>query len=200
MTITRAGLYLSAALWLAACASTSVVNVWQNPQYAGPPIKKLLVVAALKDAGVRRSAEDEFVSQLAAKGVSAVASYSLLPMTEKPDKAQIRKAVETAGADGILVVRPVRVTKETAYTPGAYYPGPYGYRGFYGYYAGGWAYAPPSAYQYEVITVETNLWRTAPEEMVWSATTETVQPSNLNEEIKRFAGLIIDKLASTKLI
>jgi len=188
---------------LASCASTKLVNVWEEPKYSGGPFKRVLVVGVSGNYTTRRSFEDEFVQQLRAKGVEAVASYTLIPAAGKTEEDKLRQAVSASAADAVLMSRLTRLEKETQYSPGyvTAMPG-YGYHSsFYGFYSSAWTYyTPPQVYQYDVYTIETNLWQVAGESLIWSATTETFDPGDEEKEIKAFAQIIIGSLAERNLI
>ena len=62
---------------LSACALTPrVSNTWRANDYAGPALRKLMVVGVGVDGASRRSFEDALTQALQANGVEAIASYS----------------------------------------------------------------------------------------------------------------------------
>ena len=81
-------------------------------------------------------------------------------------------------------------------------PGPgYGY-GWYGPYAGwysGW-YATPLVTQYDVVIVETSLFDAKTKRLVWSATSQTVDPASVQKEAPAFADTIIGALQKAGLL
>jgi hypothetical protein len=185
------------ALALGACASTTLESVWKQPDYAGPAVRKVMVMGVSEDATIRRAFEDEFSGQLRARGLEAVPSYTEIPADGKVDREQIRRALGRVGADSVLITRLVRLEKETVVTPAVYSPA---YTGsFYGYYGNAWTYQP-SVYQYNVATVETNLWNVASEQMIWSATTRTFDPERIRNELPEFSRLLVDSLAGSGLL
>ncbi|MGL6108953.1 MAG: hypothetical protein ACRC2B_02520, partial [Rubrivivax sp.] len=62
----RRATLIACALVLAGCAAPTVVNTqWSNPQYAGkPPMRSILVMGITKDPTNRRNFEDQMVAQL----------------------------------------------------------------------------------------------------------------------------------------
>ncbi|HEY6948485.1 MAG TPA: hypothetical protein VI297_06675 [Gemmatimonadales bacterium] len=63
------------AVTVAACASSSrLVDTWVRPDYAGGPMRSMLVLVVRRDPVRRRIWEDAFVSALAEKGVQATPS------------------------------------------------------------------------------------------------------------------------------
>jgi hypothetical protein len=84
------------------CSSSVLVNVWNDPSYHDPPLKKILVIAIRKDAVQRRIWEDAFTSEFSRQGVKAISSYSLFP-DALPDTDQVVGTVLKNGFDGILI-------------------------------------------------------------------------------------------------
>ena len=187
-------LVVAAVAVLGACASTSLVNQWKSPEFAGPPVRKVLVLGVTEQAGVRRVFEDEFAVQLRAAGVDAVPSYTIIPEDGKADRDVLEKAVQDLGADGVLVTRLVKSEQKTQITPGYYGPAPT--MGFYGWYSAAWIgyYEPPMVYQYDVVTAETSLYSPPQSRLVWSGTTETFSPQDVKKETQGFAKVIIGAL------
>jgi hypothetical protein len=87
------------------CASTTLVNQWKSTEFAGAPLRKVMVVAVSTQASVRRVFEDEFASRLKAAGVVAVPSYTVIAEDGRAEQAVLEKAVQDLGADGVLVTR-----------------------------------------------------------------------------------------------
>jgi hypothetical protein len=112
------------ALTLAACASTELINQWSNPAYTSPSFKKIMVIGVTKQAGIRRTFEDEFVAQLKAAGVSAIPSYLYIPQDGPVGEAVLKQALKEAGADAVMITRLVGVQKKTEIAPGYYPPDP----------------------------------------------------------------------------
>jgi hypothetical protein len=136
-------LALAVALSLAACAaSTKIVNQWVSPDYISPRFRKIMVIGVSKQASIRRTFEDEFVTQLKAAGVEAVPSYLYIPEDGQVDESRLQAAVKQAGADAVIITRLVRIEKKTEVSPAFYQPGPFG---FYGGYSAAWRgyYEPP---------------------------------------------------------
>jgi hypothetical protein len=187
-----------------ACAtSTKLVNVWQDPAFTGGPMKKIIVLGLGSDGAMSQNFEDIFAAELKRRGVEAVPGHTLLPQDPPPTREAMERAAKTVGADGFLVARLVKTDKETQYSPGfspTAVPGVGSYNNFYGYYSAAVTYAPPVAYQYEVVTVETNLWDVSTDKLVWAGTTQTFAPGSVSQEAPGFAKLIINSLAERKLI
>jgi hypothetical protein len=191
-------------LLLAACASsTKLVNVWQDPAYSAGPFKKIIVLGLGSDGGMSQTFENIFAAELKRHGVEAIPGNTLLPPDQQASREAIQQAAKSVGADGFLVARLVKTQKESQYTPGyspSVAPGLGYYNNFYGYYSAAATYSPPVAYQYELVTVETNLWEVQTDKLVWAGTTQTFAPGSVSQEAPGFAKLIVDALASRSLI
>jgi hypothetical protein len=172
-------------------------NSWRDPDYKGPPLKKIMVVGVSNQAVTRRTYEDQFVAQLKAAGVDGVQSYLFMPQDGKAEEGMVKEAVQKAGADGALVTRLVRVDVNTQVTP-AYPAG----AGFYGGYAGAWGgyYEPAMVTTTDTLVLDTSLYGVNDSVLLWSATTQTFAPSDLKKDIDGFAKVIIDALKKQKLI
>jgi hypothetical protein len=190
-----------AALAVAACASTSLVNQWKDPEYAGHAFKRIMVLGVTKQASTRRTFEDEFVAQLKALGIDAVQSYTALPEDGPVEEAKLAKAVESVGADGLISARLVKAEQKTEVTPGYYRPVPT--VGYYGWYSSAWmgVYDPPMVYQYDVYTSETSLYDMSGAKVVWSGTAQTSAPgSDLRKEIAAYAKIMIKAMKDAKVL
>lgn len=96
------------------CSSSVLVDVWNDPSFHEPPLKKVFVIAIRKDPVQRRIWEDAFVAELSKHGVEATASYHLF-QDVLPDTNQIIQIVQEKGFDGILVTRLLRTETKTHY-------------------------------------------------------------------------------------
>ena len=187
-------------LTLAACASTELVNQWSNPAYTSPSFKKVMVIGVTKQAGIRRTFEDEFVAQLKAAGVNATPSYLYIPQDGPIGEAVLKQALKEAAADAMIITRLVRVQQKTEIAPGYYPPDPA--MAVHPLYTTAWNdyYEPPIVYRSEIYTCETSLYDTLKNRVVWSGTAQTTTPGNLNQEIKDYAGVMISALKDKNLI
>lgn len=190
----------TAAALAAGCASTRLTNTWQDPNFAGAPVKSVLVIGVTKQAGVRRTFEDEFARQLRAKGVRAVQSYTLVPEDGEVSKERLAEALKAAGVQAVLITRLVKVRWQMEAYPGGVYAPPY--MGWYGFYNSAWVgyYEPVPVYSYDVVTAETNLFDAASDALIWSGTTESFSPRDVKKDTQEFAQVILAALSEQKLI
>ena len=100
-----ATLALGVALLLSACAGMTTNSAWRDPTYEGPPFKKVLVIAWVDRPSVRRTIEEVFVDDLTSRGISAVASYTLIPDPRNLKREAVAEAAKRSSADSVLVNR-----------------------------------------------------------------------------------------------
>ena len=185
------------------CTSSTLTASWSDSGYKNRPIASVLVLGVSKDQTARRRYEDTFVAQLRQIQVSAVAGYTQLPSSDKPDRAAIEAAVKITGVSAVLITRVVGVDKRTRNTPpmSSYSPGPY-HRGMYGYYSRTYddVHAPSYFASYEVHKLASDLYDSATGALIWSAQSETVDPVNLAKEIDGLVRLLIDDLRKKDLL
>jgi hypothetical protein len=194
-------LLLIAMLFFAGCASTPMlVSQWTNPAYESPSFKRIAVSCVDGHISIRRNCEDEFVAQLRAAGVDALPSYRSFPEDAKLDETKVKQMAKEAGADGTLIVRPVRVEEKTEVTP-TYFPSP-GF-GIFGRHVSatwyGW-YGAPRLYRYEEYTSEATLNDLRKNEVVWTGTLKTTAPDNVDSAIKTYVGNVIGALKDKNLL
>jgi len=181
---------LVAGVAVSACASTSFISTWKAPDAA--PIgsldgRKVLAMVLAKDTSVRRAAEDTLATELTTEGATGVPSYTLISDEDVNDEAKARKAVEAAGVEAVVVLRPVGQTQEIRSTPT--YVGPtYGprYGPFWGgYYGYGWgaAYAPDIR-TYTIVNIETLLYSISQNKLNWAGQTKTTNPQNVSAFVR----------------
>jgi len=202
--VTHTVTVLAIVVLMAGCASTTLQSQWRDPGYAGGPFKKVFVIGlSARDVSARRIFEDAMVARLTAAGVQAVPEWQHLPGDGPLPEGSVSAAVEGTGADAVLIARLVGIDTRISVSPAAV-PGPglgYGY-GWYGPYAGwysGW-YAAPMVTQYDVVIVETSLFDTKTKRLVWSATSQTVDPASVQKEAPAFADTIIGALQKAGLV
>jgi hypothetical protein len=197
-----AALALILVVGVLGCSSTKLVNQWENPQYVPARLDRLLVIGVSRQAGLRRTFEDEFAARLKTAGIDAAPSYLFIPEDGPVQEARLQEAVRQAGADGVLMTRLVRVERRTEVSPGFYSPGPGYWYGMYPWYSAGWIgyYEPPRIYQYDVYISETSLYDARRNQLVWSGTVQTREPGDLDKEIARYVETVIKALKKEQVL
>jgi hypothetical protein len=173
------------------CATTTIEHVWRAPDWTGS-FRHVAIFGMARLPGVRRDFETKMVAAFADVGVTATASYELFSGDGERSDEEIARVLAEHGIDSAMVVHLVGV--DTAYraidgSPYAVYGGTAD--GFYRYYHGvyGMMYSPEYLLEYDIVTVETNLYSVAAtnSELVWAGLSETFDPKNVDEAIESYA-------------
>jgi hypothetical protein len=197
------------ALLLAACAggTTQLVSQWKSPEFAGPPLKRVFVVAHTQDRITRRVLEDALVAELGARGAVGVQSYRDFPASQAPGSAAFREAVRAAQADGVLLTRADAVDEQTQVVPGAVVPVyvGVGWDSFYNLYDANYVgnyVQPPEVSVTRKLVGETRVFDTRRQALVWSGTTQTPLggSTTTEERVDRFARTVVDAIARAGII
>lgn len=179
--------------------ATPIVSEWRNPAPASGAFQRLMIGGPSGDVSMRRNFEDEFVAQLAAVGVDALASYRYVPENEETNENNLKQAAQKARADGLLLMRSVRVEEKTNYPM----IGPEISFGIFGSNVGaGWSGIPGASgpSRYNEYTSETALYDLAKNELVWTGTVKTTEPTNVQTAIKSYVQTITKALAAQNLL
>ena len=191
---------VSVTLTLSACSTASpILSEWRNPAYALGPFKRIMVGGLSRETSARRNFEDEFVVQLRAAGIDALASYRYIPEDEGIDENNLKQAAQKARADAVLFARSVKMEQKTNYGPTF----PYLSFGIFGSNVGAsWSglSGAPGAYRYNEYTSETTLYDVAKNEVVWTGTIKTTEPENVQTAIKSYVEAVMKALDAQNLL
>jgi len=202
------------ALFLAGCAAaailggcsaggTQLVNMWKDPTASPTPLRRVLVVAVRNNPVSRRIWEDGFVTALAKRGVEATPSYNLFP-NAVPDTDAVAVAVRDRDFDGVLVTHRLPTTTQQNYVPGYTHLEPVWVRSrWYGTYHTYWeeVHEPGYVETDRVVRNQVDLWSTVGDgRLIWSGTTESINPSSSAEVNAAIAKLIVPELVAQGLI
>jgi hypothetical protein len=187
-------------LTLSGCSTaTPVVSEWRNPAYTSGTFKRIMVGGPSGETSVRRNFEDEFVVQLRAAGIDALASYQYISDNEGIDENKLKQAAQKARADAVIFARSVKVEQKTNYSPAF----PYFSFGVFGSNVGAsWSGLPggSGAYRYNEYTSETTLYDVAKNELVWTGTIKTTEPENGQTAIKSYVEAVMKALDAQNLL
>lgn len=203
-------------LMAAGCTSATVSGSWKSPDFQGQ-IGTVYVVGVSKSDIYRRIFETKFAEALTAYGVAVVPSYKDLPDAKNADSSLITAKMEQNRADSMLITRLVGTRTEQVMTPGrisgyrswtrggypyTYAPAPH-YRHWGGYYnrcCTELIYEPPTIRQYEVATIEANLYSASSGELIWASQLESVIDHDLEKMISDFVEAVTADLRENGLI
>jgi hypothetical protein len=181
--------------------STKLVASWKNPEYSGPIFRRILVLGMSAKPGVRADFEDALSKLVVRDGIEAIPGNTILlrPEGTQLDLSYLKTQVKEFKIDAVIVSRLVKVDKNITYVPGQPYVMPYPYYGsFYGYYGNVYpmVYSPDYLREDTTVRVETNVYAVSSGEgqLVWTAVSDTFNPSSANKVIDGLSKLIVKEL------
>lgn len=194
---------VATAVMIGCSSSSGLVNVWMDPQYNASAMQNMLVVSMNPDVARRRIWEDAFADALRARGVKVTPSYQLFP-NQLPDTSGIITAVNQYDYDGIFVTARLATEYVTHEVP-AYLTdslvtryNPWSNR-YYDYYQQ--VYTPGYTETQELVRHKIEVWRTTGTgDLVWTATSQVLNPAPSRGANDRVVNRILDDLADNKVI
>ncbi|HEV2979766.1 MAG TPA: hypothetical protein VG425_19480 [Casimicrobiaceae bacterium] len=195
----RTALSLALLSLVVACASVPsplVTTTWRDPNYNGPPFKKIFVVGlsarSLKD---QRGFENLMVYALQGAGVTAVPGWQYVPTDRTPDQASMRAAIVQSGADAALLVRLSGFTTETTVGVAPDVVVPAASNMFVGWYEPGIV-----TESYQAATIYTTLFDVKTARPVWTFNPPTYNPATLEQDAPQYANEVARLLRSDGLL
>jgi hypothetical protein len=181
------------ALLFGCSTQTTTTDVWKDKSYASGPVKNVVVFGQKLDPTQRRSLEDAFVSALAPHAVHATQSYTLFPGGATPSKDDARAVIQRNGYDGVIVATARGTSERASYVAED---------GFWdGYYGVGWAGSPGYVVTDSFVKFETTMWDPAGKgKMIWSATTQTENPTSGQDFVASLLKSVIPSMSKAGII
>jgi len=190
-------------LSLTSCGGTKLTSAWKDTSYEGT-IDKIMVVAVTENSRNRLVFEREFVEEFKKTGIEATASVDVTPSEEKSNEGVILAEARKRGISMILVTHLIGVEDKEVYHPPKTHAVPS--RGYYGrfhsYYPRVYEYVHEPGYytKHKSVNLETNLYETKAEKLVWSVTSETLDPESVNKIIESLSKVVIKSLQKNNLL
>lgn len=208
-------LILISILVSSSCSSVKVLNSWKADNMNEVKDNNILVIARTANTSARIAFENEIVKELAARNITATASFTKFPnlkpdqeITEEKEK-NIKDLIKKEGFSGVVltVIKEKQELSKTV-TDGGYYAGgnyygyyPRYYNGFYGYYYNPHAYSTLGSYvpqtsttytanNYIVETVIYNLDESDERQLVAVVTSKIEEPENAATTAKQYVKAI----------
>jgi hypothetical protein len=200
-------LFLTAVLLGSCSPATYITGSWKSPAAVPKPYSSIMVAALTNNTIAKATLENDLSKSLGAE-IHVLKSIDEFPpniSTSDSSKTTIMNKVKDKNVDAILTVSILSKETETRYVPGRspYDPMTFGfYNDFWGYYN----YWSPRFYdqgyymQNKVYFIETNLYDTKTEKLMWSAQSKTYDPEDLQVFSKEFATVIVGKMRTDGVI
>jgi len=192
-------------LSLSACSTTRLVNRWDDKEYGGPPLKKMLIIGLVQNDIKRRALEEGFVERLKQVGVMGVPSFRLMPDPEDADQEkELKVVVQKVNADSILIARLQGIDKEETYVPPRteWVPSMGLGHGYYGYYSLSYhtVYQPGYTRVDTVVRLETKVFSTDQDKLLWAGNTESFNPDSTTKIIRDLADVVVGDMNKSGLL
>jgi len=180
---------------LISCASTKVTGEWKDPNFEAKKFNKIMIIGIAKQPTQRIAYEDEFVRQLKAAGVMAISSHSIIPFDKMLDKATIVQNIAGMGIDGVIITRVRDVEDKVEY---------YRSNNMYDYYNRSFTVTPSfqtsSPIYKRKYNFESNLYDVKTEKLVFSLSSKTYAPENINKRLGPYIEIVVKKLTQNNLL
>ncbi len=196
-------LLLFSLFLLASCVSTKLTSSWQDAEYQGSVVDNVLVVGISDNLENRKLFEDALVKELQKNGVVAIASADAISAEKELDKDTIKAEAARLGMGAVMVTHVNSVAAESVYEPPPTGRAPYAY---YGQLdtdlpAISQDIYRPGAYRSETLArLSTNLYDRETEKLIWTASSETVDPKSVKDVVGPLSKLLVKDLRDKKLI
>ncbi len=200
----RAPVAALAALAIAGCATTNLVQTWRDPNYRAMPVKRIFLVGVMPNDMYRVQFENALAKTLISKGFQAATSASVFPPGQL-DKEKVVQYVVDNQVDLVIVQRLAKQTVTEYVPPTVAYvpPAPY-YGGWYGYYGYGYGavYQPGYMAEDTNVTAETNVYTalTNPEALVWSGNSNTFNIQSAQDAAQSLASTLVNDLIKAQIL
>jgi len=192
---------LALLTFVAGCQSTSIRSAWYDTNFRGGPMRKIVVVGSVDSVADGRVFEDIFAEKLRAAGVDGVAGHTVIADDARAGDAEFAAGVAKSGAQGLLLVRLLRVDTRTQVSTTMVSGGMgWGWGGGWGSPFGRTMVPVQQVSQYDLATVESKLFDVQTKQLVWAATSTTLNPTSVARETPGFADVIIGQLAQRGII
>lgn len=195
---------------LCACSATSLTGTWVNPNYQGERFHKILVLGVCDNETYLRIFEDALCREFRKRGIQAEPGYSLFPEGKRPDRDAVLQKLSALGFDAMMISQVTGRRTEEIVHPGytyslggpPFYAPAFYYRDWYDYYSRSYDLIHEPAYisRYKVVTVLSNIYDTKNNELIWSATSETVVDRDMEKLIDSLVNTLIQGMTAKGLL
>jgi hypothetical protein len=199
------------SIFLYTCSpSTQIMGSWKSPDVPAQNYQRIVVAALTDNVLARQEVENDLQAQLQRRGIQVTKSIDLFPPAAGakagPDVNLIMESIKENGHDAILTAALVDEQTETRYIPGSMGYRPmtrfmwYGsFRGYYNYWHP-MLYDPGYYTEDKVYYLETNLYDTDTDRLVWSAQSKSYSPRSLRRAASRFAEITVQKMSEDNVL
>lgn len=197
---------------IGACStSTRITASWKDPDVnaAATANKSVLVTAMTRNMEVRTKLEDALAAKAAELNIEAVKSSDVFTpdfFQEIPSRDELLSRIRETGVDAILTVSLIDTESETRYVRGSARYSPFPaytwYGGFYSYFNYWYPimYEPGYYVTDKTYFLETNLYSTETDRLIWSAQSETMNPGSIDAFASQYPDVLLERMMQDGLL
>jgi hypothetical protein len=174
--------------------STEMTDIYVDETFTGKEFKKILVLGLAKDEWKRKVYENEFRSQLLTHNVEVLMAWQELPKGEQLSRETFEKYFREKNVDAILVAIEGGESMDKTLYGGA--GSSHVYVGFHGFYASTASFYYNSEFLAEekIVHMRTNLYETTEGKIIWSAKSQSFEPSSTGDVVKAVSRNVVFEL------
>ena len=182
------------AILVACGVSTKVQTMWTEPEFSTETegFTKVLVAGVYDTKTNGLVFETSMKEKFAAKGVEAGGWLDSLPFGEDVTKDEQVTYLNAHGYDAVLLSQVTDEKTEVDYHSSYSYMG-----GYHGYYSGA-VVNTGHVSTYQIVNIETQLYRVSDEKLIWVGTSEVFDPENAQDVIKSLCPALVNTLVQKK--
>ncbi len=205
-------LIMPVVLFLSGCStSTKITGSWVDPSIKQQPekINSIFIATLSRKIDFRTKLENAMAAQIEQRNIKTIKSAEFFNpefYQTKPSKEVLLSKIKETGVDAILTVSIINKDSETRYVPGTrrYYPSPaFGWYGNFYMYYNYWypSFSDPGYYVTDkTYFLETNLYDEKTEKLIWSAQSETMNPSSVDSFVQRYPEILIKQMVKDGIL
>lgn len=184
-----------------ACSSTKFYSEFKDDAYNSLRLKKVMVVGVGENEVNRKLFESEMAKEFDSKGVETVRSLAVIPADVKVTSEVLKNKAIELGCDAVLVTHLLGTGKEEIYKPPTTVAIPRNNR--FGYYysnVNDYVHYPGYYEERTYVRLETRLYETTSEKLIWAVSSEIFNPKSVNKVINSLAKAVIKNLRKNSLL
>lgn len=191
------------AFTISCSTSTKITGTWKNPKQPAGEIQTIFIAALTGNISAKSTLENNISEALAKQNVTSIKSVDEFPpglLKDSIPKEVVMDKIKKKNHQAILTISLLKkktesryIRSSTAYAPMARFVY---YDNFYGYYSYWSPYAYSAGYYVndDVYYLESNLYNSKTETLIWSAQSKTYSYDGLSSFSKTFAKVIVKKM------
>jgi hypothetical protein len=189
--------------------TTKITGSWKNPKQPFGEVQTIFIAALTGNIVAKSTLENNISEALDKQHISSIKSVDEFPPSLLKDsipKEVVMDKIKKKSHQAILTISLLKKKTESRYIRGstAYAPmSRYGYYdNFYGYYSywSPYAYSPGYYVKDDIYFLESNLYDSKTETLIWSAQSQTYSYEGLSSFSKTFAKVIVKRMKEDGII